>query len=610
MRSMIDLFLRVAFYLIGGLALAGACAWYVQSPYQTITGRGEVVIAPFEVIGPNADKNRGVALAHMLHSRLGEIERDLRTAQSELSNLRQALPLRTALTASVAKAGTGAADTGTSSTASAMPQLLTQPVELRAGLLEPADINISMGGVQVGGVVYWAQRLISSPRTLVFTLYESKEGAQLSGSLQSLGMRDEGVRIVMAPGTGQDAVPIDRVVEQAAYEIIRRRLALDASNKVEVLTSLEFQGLVEALRDTAALNRRVALGRGALPEFQDVLAKVSRLADDVPEWFQLNYLVGSVAESAKDLDAASKNYARVVEVVGREPSQAAFRDKVQARLNRVNDVIVASSATEAGADASTTTAQKKIETYAATATGLLNALLGHHLPIPHVKVGKDRGASYWDGRNIVIPAAAQDLPDIAYREASWPHIMRIAGSGVLDADDGSMEAILYSYADIFPIVVQQRVLKQNEKTSPWELAPGWVEMFEDKDLATSKTKTPYLSFAQLGADRKSTTKIGYVHVGHMRDFDTKSDRMQRKYINSGILDKAFYEAALLLGTAKAADIWVGALRQLPSERRVDFPRYAAMLNDAAPEGDRALLRKALQSVGLDPEAKAFASKSR
>jgi hypothetical protein len=253
-------------------------------------------------------------------------------------------------------------------------------------------------------------------------------------------------------------------------------------------------------------------------------------------------------------------------------------------------------------------AREKIEGYVRAATSYLNSLLGHNLPTPSVQVVTKKGAegalSYWDGQKVVVPQATQYLPDIVYRESSWPHILRVAGSDAVDpSGDNPAEAILYSYADIFPMLVQQHELGQDANTSHWELAPGWVEMSEGKDLATAKTRTPYLSFAKLGAANKDAAVGATNQVAHMRDFDTKSDKFLRKYINSGILNKAFYETARRLGSARAAEIWIGALRQMKKVRKPDFSRFAVMLNEAASEADRPKLREALVEVGLEPQAK-------
>lgn len=605
-----DLFLRVVFYIVTGVALAGACAWYVQSVYHEVTGRGEVVIAPFEVVGSANSKDRGLALAHMLHARLREIERDMRVAQQELMGAHATKA--PAKLATMQNFEPVPVESGMPVSRMPMPQLLTQAVELRAGLLEPTDINISVGGVQVGGVVAWLQRLMSNPRTLVFTLYERKDGAQLSGSLNALDMRDEGVRIDITLDQGQDVVRMDKVVERAAYEIVRRRLARDSSNRVEVLNGTEFQQLIEVLRDTAALNRRVVLGRGALPEFQELLGKVSKLADEVPEWYQLNYLTASIAESAKDLETAVTYYGRAHTAVTKDTRQAALGEGLKVKLAQLKETIVAVAPGAENVNVVTlgqtdSSPRKKIESYVQAATTYLNGLLGHDLPIPKVKINAGRGTealmTYWDGQQVVAPRATADLPDIVYRQASWPHILRIAGSSALDGNDGSTEAILYSYADIFPMLVQLHALKQNEKTSRWELGPGWVEMFNGTDLVKTKTRTPYLSFAALGTPTQATAMGATNQVSHMRDFDTRSEHGQRKYINSGILNKAFYEAARKLGAAKATEIWVSALKQLKTVRKPDFARFAVMLVEAAPASDRAQLREALLVVGLEPQTK-------
>ncbi|HKF20117.1 MAG TPA: hypothetical protein VKE93_01035, partial [Candidatus Angelobacter sp.] len=81
-----DISLKIAFYVVTGLALILTSSWYVRSLYETITGRAEVVIAPIEIIDANGkvDKERGTALAHMLQARLHEIEDDIHGAQKQL----------------------------------------------------------------------------------------------------------------------------------------------------------------------------------------------------------------------------------------------------------------------------------------------------------------------------------------------------------------------------------------------------------------------------------------------------------------------------------------------------------------------------------------------
>jgi len=80
---MLDVLVRIAFYLIAGLVLLIALVWYGLAVFRELTGRAEVVIAPFEIVGTADNKSLGVGLAHMLQARLRDIERDIGEANEE-----------------------------------------------------------------------------------------------------------------------------------------------------------------------------------------------------------------------------------------------------------------------------------------------------------------------------------------------------------------------------------------------------------------------------------------------------------------------------------------------------------------------------------------------
>ncbi|HVM96792.1 MAG TPA: hypothetical protein VMT89_10400, partial [Candidatus Acidoferrales bacterium] len=168
-----EVFFRIAFYIVTGLALAGASVWYVQSMYRTIAGRDGIVIAPIVIAGDNDQHSRGLVLAHMLNARLREIESDLRSSQKEL------LPDAGNMPAAAKPPGAKKAPAAPMSGPRLLKdELLTQPVELQARLLETTKIDVAVGGVQVGGVVDWVQRQMA-PNPLVLTLYEDKGVAEI-----------------------------------------------------------------------------------------------------------------------------------------------------------------------------------------------------------------------------------------------------------------------------------------------------------------------------------------------------------------------------------------------------------------------------------------------
>jgi hypothetical protein len=568
---MLDLLVRIGFYLIVGLALLVACVWYLRALVQEVSGRAEVVIAPFEIVGAADNKGLGVGLAHMLQARLRDIE-------SEIADTK---PAGATSTPVVPQAGP------VPSTAP-MPQLFTQPADLRINLLDPADVKISVAGVDVGGALPWMQSFLAAPRSLQLTLYQGRSASQVFGTLQAFGLHDQGLRITVQHE--QDAVPMDKIIDAVAYEIARRRRAEGDDRRMRVLDGDEFQTLVEVMHEAALLNRRVADGRGALPEFQELQSRVSPLVEQVSDWAPLAYLAGTIAESAKDNEAASRYYGLAKQALQRDGDPQRLATRVEAKLNDLNRLLAA-TATDA-TPAANASPKQTIERYVRTATDYLNLLLGHNLPPPKVRFINKKdppGAlSFWDGQSVVVPPEAERTPDVVYREASWAHIMRVAGSEAAADFESPVLAILYAYADILPMMIQQHETQQTATSSKWELVAAFG----------GGPDQSYLSFAHLGT--ASGGSSGRTYAAHMKDYNTTVAPAERMYVNSGIIDKAFYEAARRLGTDKAGMIWVKGLRAIKAAGKPDFQRFAFLLIDGASEADRPALREALLRVGLDP----------
>lgn len=473
-----------------------------------------------------------------------------------------------------------------------MPQLFTQPADLRIQLLDPADVKLSVAGVDVGGALPWMQNFLAAPRSLQLTLYQGKSSSQIFGTLQAFGLRDQSLRITVRHE--QDSVQMEKVIDAVAYEIARRRRADGDDHRMRVIDASEFQTLVEVMHGAALLNRRVANGRAALPEFQDLQARLSPLVEQVPDWAPLDYLAGTIAESARDREAAVRYYGLARQALQRDGDPQALGRRVASRLDELNRLIAAAKADAAPTVA--VTPRQAIERYVRTATDYLNALLGQDLSAPKVRfINKKKkdppGAlSFWDGQNVVVPPEVEHSPDIAYREASWPHIMRLAGSEAASDYESPMLGILYGYADILPMLIQQHELRQNAQSSKWDLVAAYDEQ-----------PGAYVSFAHLGMP--SGGSVGGTYVAHMKDYVSSGSATARMHTKSGIIAKVFYETARSLGTDKAAGIWAKALQTIKNAGKLDFQRFADLLNQAADEGDRPTLREALLRVGLDPAPK-------
>jgi hypothetical protein len=151
---MLDNAIRIVFVILVGFSLTIAVVWYVRFLYQEIRGRGQVIIDPLTVITSEGkgDDELGKALAQMLQARVQSLFQELRDAQQGFTaNVRAAAVAKSVREAPIADV-----------------RILTHVVALQTSLLQSVDMKLSVAGVDVGGMLPWLQRRLSSRRT--FTL--------------------------------------------------------------------------------------------------------------------------------------------------------------------------------------------------------------------------------------------------------------------------------------------------------------------------------------------------------------------------------------------------------------------------------------------------------
>jgi hypothetical protein len=310
---MLDDAIRIGFLVLVGLALAVTIAWYVAFVVQEIRSGGQIVIDQFTVIREDGSGNAsdGMALAQMLQVRLQTLVAELRDAQAGLT-----------------------ADASLTALPGVLPygdvRLLTAPVELQATLLQPVEMKLSVAGVEVGGLLPWIQRRLTSRRTLHFTAYLQGGTAEISGSVSAMGLSDEGVRLSIA-GDGSKPPSFAVIVDQLAHEILRRYLAQGPSNQLALLDPDEFASLSDVLVGTAEANRKAVRGRLVPEAFARFLPQITALADRVPNWPELGYLAARIADSAKDSAKALAYYQRVLPQF-KSANDAKLVESIEARI--------------------------------------------------------------------------------------------------------------------------------------------------------------------------------------------------------------------------------------------------------------------------------------
>jgi len=339
---MIDDVVRIVFLILGGLTLVLISIWYVYFCFQEITGTGRVVIDPLTVVTDDekGSDDLGKALAQMLQSDLESRASEFENAQYELS---LASPPNSQVSGSSSLDPRGVEVVGNvRGWTPNVPFKIFLLKPLNTSLLQPTNMKLSVGGMDVGGILPWLQRIFSSKRTLHFTLYSHGDETEVLGSIAALRADGPAVRLLLKGEDGK-APSLRVVVDRLAYEIFRRTLARDATTKkVNLLQPEEFVSLANVIVKAGDANRQSVGGRPVKDEFLAMLPDVTKLCDAVPQWFELEYLAGWIADKSSDPLTATKYYQQVLSQSSPDKSQD-FYKYLSSHIAELNSAVAASA---------------------------------------------------------------------------------------------------------------------------------------------------------------------------------------------------------------------------------------------------------------------------
>jgi len=322
---MLEGFFRGGVLLVVGLAIGLAAIWYLSIVYQQIFGTTQIVIDQFVLIRKEseADDKLGTALAQMLQARLQALGSELQEAQAGLT-----------ANASPVTATTGQLLRGV--------QFFDQRIGLKTTLLQPFDVKLSVAGVDVGGVIPWLQRSLAKRRTLRFAVYSEGDEAEIVGSLEALGFSERALSLTVKGADGKEP-GLTVIIDRLAHEMLRRYLAQEPANKLELLDPPEFVDLADVIIDSARVNRRVIGGLAASNEFVPLVPKIAALADKVPSWPELGYLAAWIADKANASEQALKYYQRAVAVFASAKNTAVV-DAINVRISALTPALAPAEA--------------------------------------------------------------------------------------------------------------------------------------------------------------------------------------------------------------------------------------------------------------------------
>jgi hypothetical protein len=166
--------------------------------------------------------------------------------------------------------------------------------------------------------------------------------------------------------------------------------------------------------------------------------------------------------------------------------------------------------------------------------------------------------AYWDGQRYHAPQSVQYLSDITYYNMAFPFISSVVNL----RNQGQSGAILNSYATIFATLIKQDRLGQTAASADWLIAPGAVAWLKGEDIVGAADQSALRSLKAPGTAYDDLVLGQDPQPAHMDDYVETTEDSGGVHINSGILNKAFYEVAIRLGSDVAAEIWYESLLQL------------------------------------------------
>lgn len=304
-----DAIIKALLYVILFLALVTINVWFVRAVSQAYLRENRpLVIAPFQVIGKDdAAGRQGTALASMLLARLARIRQEMEASETALRMRPEREVAPTIQTLEVSEQA---------------------PLTVPERLFAPLNINMTVGGVEVGGILSWAQRALSRDEMLqVAVQYEA----------------DRAIAVTHVDGSSRYSLWIEsrgsseQVVSDIAYALTQREFARRIA-EVEALDAAEFRILLSTLHRAAELNRQVARGRAARESYASLLPQLEGLTDKAPRWKALVRLAAEIAENGGDAVRAVALYKRELALTDDKDGR---RDDLRARVDRLEGRLAA-----------------------------------------------------------------------------------------------------------------------------------------------------------------------------------------------------------------------------------------------------------------------------
>lgn len=329
---------KLSAYSAIALLLLAANIWFARTFFDAFFRDATPNrIPPFQIIGMDDPEGRlAAAMPHMLSARLERISQEIGDAMG-------------ALTQEPERGSPVLEDPEVAGLLSI--EIDTQDIDVpefivlskgEFGVFDPPTFNMTVGGVEVGGVVSWLHRQVVQHRLLQISVnYSGESGKERPVVYGTVG--GQGISLYLDRGEFAASPPtVDELVDMIAYSMMQQQYR----EHLPVLGAFKtagFRKLMRTLSAVADLNRRIRHGRTPRPEeYQDLAKQLSELVDTVYTWRPLVHLAAALAENAKDYDSAKRLYTAELKLVGED--EGTLRDALGSKIRQLDRILAAAQA--------------------------------------------------------------------------------------------------------------------------------------------------------------------------------------------------------------------------------------------------------------------------
>lgn len=326
---MIDYFIKLGLYIALGMLLLVVNIWYIKSVVFTfITSQPPKSIAPFEVVGKeDLNGKLGTMLARQLQVKLLEITATMAATKQKLETQPGKMPLLPRPDKLQQEREEQILPQAQFTFAESF--LTVKESALLLDLFNRFDLSVSVGGVDVGGLVAWLQRKFTSERVLLIGVeYQDKQVSIVGDDF---------------PSSVLEGTDTNSIIERIAYAMVQQEVGRKFPGALS-LKQDEFMRYMKALEHFADRYaedlRRQEMGAPRLPsQYSTLLNDVAALQEKAPNWKPLLRLSATLAEMTGDVHQAHALYTRELELTNaRDESRAWIKAKLAALLTIIEQV--------------------------------------------------------------------------------------------------------------------------------------------------------------------------------------------------------------------------------------------------------------------------------